>query len=52
MNIEIAIKEACKELKNNKIEKDIIDREQLLSTVIKKNRKFMSANYRTHPKNG
>ena len=44
MNIEIAIKEACKELKNNQIESALLDSELLLSTVIKKDRKFILLN--------
>ena len=44
MNIEIAIKEAYKELKNNQIESALLDSELLLSTVIKKDRKFILLN--------
>ncbi len=44
MNIEIAIKEACKELKNNQIESALLDSELLLSAAIKKDRKFVLLN--------
>ena len=44
MNIEIAIKNACKELKNNRIKSALLDSELLLSTVIKKDRKFILLN--------
>ena len=44
MNIEIAIKKACRELKNNRIESALLDSELLLSTVIKKDRKFILLN--------
>ena len=44
MNIEIAIKEASKELKKNQIESALLDSELLLSTVIKKDRKFILLN--------
>ena len=41
MNIEIAIKDACRELKKNKISSALLDSELLLSQVIKKDRKFV-----------
>ncbi len=44
MNIEIAIKKACKELKKNKISSALLDSELLLSKVIKKNREFVLLN--------
>ena len=44
MNIEIAIKKACQELKNNQIGSALLDSEILLSTVIKKDRKFILLN--------
>ena len=44
MNIEIAIKNACKELKKNKISTALLDSELLLSQVIKKDRKFILLN--------
>ena len=44
MNIEIAIKSACKELKKNKINSALLDSELLLSKVIKKDRKFILLN--------
>ena len=44
MNIETAIKEACKELKNNQIGSAALDSEILLSSVIKKDRKFILLN--------
>ena len=44
MNIEIAIKKACKELKKNKIKSALLDSELLLSKVIKKDRKFILLN--------
>ena len=44
MNIEIAIKKACKELKKNKISSALLDSELLLSKVIKKDRKFILLN--------
>ena len=44
MNIEIAIKTACKELKKNKISSALLDSELLLSKVIKKDRKFILLN--------
>ena len=44
MNIEIAIKNACKELKKNKISSALLDSELLLSKVIKKNREFVMLN--------
>ena len=44
MNIEIAIKNACKELKKNKINSALLDSELLLSKVIKKDRKFILLN--------
>ena len=44
MNIEVAIKEACQELKNNQIGSALLDSEILLSTVIKKDRKFILLN--------
>ena len=44
MNIEIAIKSACKELKKNKISSALLDSELLLSKVIKKDRKFILLN--------
>ena len=44
MNIEIAIKKACKELKKNKISSAQLDSELLLSKVIKKDRKFILLN--------
>ena len=44
MNIEIAIKDACKELKKNNISSALLDSELLLSKVIKKDRKFILLN--------
>ncbi len=44
MNIEIAIKKACKELKKNKISSALLDSELLLSEVIKKDREFVLLN--------
>ena len=44
MNIGIAIKNACKELKKNKISSALLDSELLLSKVIKKDRKFILLN--------
>ena len=44
MNIEIAIKKACQELKNNQIGSALLDSELLLSKVIKKDRKFIILN--------
>ena len=44
MNIEIAIKKACKELKKNKISSALLDSELLLSKVIKKDREFVLLN--------
>ena len=44
MNIEIAIKNAYKELKKNKISSALLDSELLLSQVIKKDRKFILLN--------
>ena len=44
MNIEIAIKKACKELKEKKISSALLDSELLLSEVIKKDRKFILLN--------
>ncbi len=44
MNIEIAIKKACKELKKNQISSALLDSELLLSKVIKKDRKFILLN--------
>ena len=44
MNIEIAIKKACKELKKNKISSALLDSELLLSKVIKKDREFILLN--------
>ena len=44
MNIEIAIKNACIELKKNKISSALLDSELLLSQVIKKDRKFILLN--------
>ena len=44
MNIEIAIKKACKELKNNQVGSALLDSELLLSKVIKKDRKFILLN--------
>jgi len=44
MNIEIAIKNACRELKKNKIGSALLDSELLLSEVIKKDRKFILLN--------
>ena len=44
MNIEIALKNACKELKKNKISSALLDSELLLSQVIKKDRKFILLN--------
>ena len=44
MNIESAIKKACKELKKNKISSAILDSELLLSKVIKKDREFILLN--------
>ena len=44
MNIEVAIKEAYQELRNNQIESALLDSEILLSTVIKKDRKYILLN--------
>ena len=44
MNIEIAIKNACRELKKKKINSASLDSELLLSKVIKKDRKFILMN--------
>ena len=44
MNIEVAIKKACEELKKNKISSALLDSELLLSQVIKKDRKFILLN--------
>ncbi len=44
MNIEIAIKKGCKELKKNKISSALLDSELLLSKVIKKDREFILLN--------
>ena len=44
MNIGIAIKNACKELKKNKIRSALLDSELLLSKLIKKDRKFILLN--------
>ena len=44
MNIEIAIKNAFKELKKNNISSALLDSELLLSKVIKKDRKFILLN--------
>ena len=44
MNIGIAIKNACKELKKSKISSALLDSELLLSQVIKKDRKFILLN--------
>ena len=44
MNIEIAIKNACRELKKNNISSALLDSELLLSKVIKKDRKFILLN--------
>ena len=44
MNIEIAIKNACKELKKKDIRSALLDSELLLSKVIKKDRKFILLN--------
>ena len=44
MNIENAIKNACKELKKNNISSALLDSELLLSKVIKKDRKFILLN--------
>ena len=44
MNIEIAIKEACQQLKNNHVRSALLDSELLLSKVIKKDRKFILLN--------
>jgi len=44
MNIESAIKKACKELKKNKISSALLDSELLLSKVIKKDREFVLLN--------
>ena len=44
MNIEVAIKKACEELKKNKISSALLDSELLLSKVIKKDRKFILLN--------
>ena len=44
MNIEIAIKKACQELKNNQIGSALLDSELLLSKVIKKDREFLLLN--------
>ena len=52
MNIEIAIKNASKELKKNKISSALLDSELLLSKVINKDRQFILLNlnkmYRYH----
>ena len=44
MKIDIAIKNACKELKKSKIRSALLDSELLLSKVIKKDRKFILLN--------
>ena len=44
MNIEIAIKKACQELKSNQIGSALLDSELLLSKAIKKDRKFILLN--------
>jgi len=44
MNIEIAIKKGCEELKKNKISSALLDSELLLSKVIKKDREFVLLN--------
>ena len=44
MNIKVAIKNACIELKKNKISSALLDSELLLSQVIKKDRKFILLN--------
>ena len=44
MNIEIAIKKACIELKKNNISSALLDSELLLSKVIKKDREFVLLN--------
>ena len=44
MNIDIAIKEACQELKNNYVRSALLDSELLLSKVIKKDREFILLN--------
>ncbi len=44
MNIEIAIKNACLELKKNKISSALLDSELLLSKVIRKDRNFVLLN--------
>ena len=44
MNIGIAIKNACEELKKNKISSALLDSELLLSQIIKKDRKFILLN--------
>ena len=44
MNIGIAIKNACEELKKNKISSALLDSELLLSQIIKKDRKFIILN--------
>jgi len=44
MNIEIAIKNACRELKKSKISSALLDSELLLSKVINKDRKFIFLN--------
>ena len=44
MNLESAIKNACEELKKNKISSALLDSELLLSKVIKKDRKFILLN--------
>ena len=44
MNIESAIKNACRVLKENKISSALLDSELLLSEVIKKDRKFILLN--------
>ena len=44
MNIEIAIKEAYQQLKNNHVRSALLDSELLLSKVIKKDRKFILLN--------
>ena len=44
MNIENAIKNACKELKKNNISSALLDSELLLSKVINKDRRFILLN--------
>ena len=44
MNIEIAIRNACKELKKNKISSALLDSELLLSKAINKDRQFILLN--------